>query len=636
MAVSEAIVQVIFQGRILETIKLNKNIATVGRLPDNDIVINNLGVSRRHCRIICDDSGGFYIEDLESANGTVVNGIRVARSPLYNGDEVQIGKHKLVFQITSKGVAGFFKADEDRGPDLWVGDRTVFTGMKKPGTPHPPKILPPQPVPSEKGEDTLPNFQAELEGKTFGIKIIFDGKVADIKGLGLEEVKIGRDPVNDIVINNLAVGLRHARIIHHDNQYVIEDLGSANGIRVNGVSVKRSPLYPGDEILVGKHTLVFNSSEQLLASIASADIETVSRPTELTTPEAVVTEVPGQAGSEPAPETGEKKSPREGKYAVRVELDGRSVADYALMKRVTCIGRLAENDIAVDNIGVSRLHAKIVIEDDDQVYIEDQDSANGILVNGLPLKRSPLYPGDVVQIVKHKLIFELAGKTQPERSAAGGKMTTEAWRMDSTFMVTDVDRKRLLKEWVERAEREKKEKAESADTQPAAISSVEPPAIESAPIMPESAENIPADNPASEPEIEATPALPSPAVSQPPPPEPPPKTAGLFYEPTPILGVTSAIAKLVLPDGSERRIDYDIFVIGKDERANVKIAGTFIKDRHAIIKREGGNIWSITDQGRLTRVKVNGKTVRSTILKPSDEISIGNLRCTFVVISNPS
>ena len=631
MAVSEAIVQVVFQGRILETVKLNKNVMSVGRLPDNDIVINNLGVSRRHCRIIRDDSGGFYIEDLESANGTIVNGIRLARSPLYNGDEVQIGKHKLVFQIASKGVAGFFKAEEDRAPDFWVGDRTVFTGLKKPGAQPQIKILPPQPGQSGKGEDTLPNFQAELEGKAFGVKITSDGKVVDVKGLGAEEVNIGRDPGNDIVIDNLAVSLRHARIIHHDKQYIIEDLGSANGIRVNGVSVKRSPLYPGDEILVGKHILVFNSSEQLLTGITPAGIEPVPRQAGVAAPASAVTEAPGQASPVAVPETGEKKSPREGKYAVRVELDGRTVANYALTKRVTCIGRLAENDIAIDNVGISRLHAKIVIEDDDQVYIEDQDSANGILVNGLPLKRSPLYPGDAVQIVKHKLVFELAGKTRPERAAAGGRMTTEAWRMDSTFMVTDEDRKRLQKEWAERAEREKKEKVVSIETKPAAKSLIEPPAVVSAPVQPESSGNIPADKPASVPEIEASPALSSPAVSQ-----PPPKPAGLFYEPTPILGVTSAIAKLVFPDGSERRIDYDIFVIGKDERANLKIAGTFIKDRHAIIKREGGNIWSITDQGRLTRVKVNGKTIRSTILKPNDEISIGDLRCTFVVISNPA
>ena len=134
---AEPIIQLIFQDRILETIKLTKDVTTVGRMPDNDIVINNLGVSRHHCRILKEEADSYIVEDLNSANGIKINGVQLIKSPLQNGDEITVGKHKLIFQIAGRGVAGFFKSDEDKGANLWSGDRTIFT----PGKSQPQNIL---------------------------------------------------------------------------------------------------------------------------------------------------------------------------------------------------------------------------------------------------------------------------------------------------------------------------------------------------------------------------------------------------------------------------------------------------------------------------------------------------------------
>lgn len=70
----------------------------IGRLPDNDVVIDSQNISRNHCTIARGADGGWVVEDLRSNNGTFVNGARIARSPVKNGDVVLIGKFQVSFQ----------------------------------------------------------------------------------------------------------------------------------------------------------------------------------------------------------------------------------------------------------------------------------------------------------------------------------------------------------------------------------------------------------------------------------------------------------------------------------------------------------------------------------------------------------
>lgn len=76
--------------------RLVKEVTSVGRDPTADIVIDNLGISRFHCRYVNRDNV-FSVEDMESSNGTFVNGKRVVSHNLNEGDEVVIGKYRMVF-----------------------------------------------------------------------------------------------------------------------------------------------------------------------------------------------------------------------------------------------------------------------------------------------------------------------------------------------------------------------------------------------------------------------------------------------------------------------------------------------------------------------------------------------------------
>ncbi len=81
---------------VLGEYTLDKERITIGRKPDNDIQIDNLAVSGQHAAIITilNDS---FLEDLDSTNGTFVNGKLIKKHALKNGDVISIGKHELKY-----------------------------------------------------------------------------------------------------------------------------------------------------------------------------------------------------------------------------------------------------------------------------------------------------------------------------------------------------------------------------------------------------------------------------------------------------------------------------------------------------------------------------------------------------------
>ena len=71
--------------------------ATIGRLPDNTVMIDNPAISGHHARI-SHDGDRFIVEDLKSKNGTFVNDkLVLTRRTLQTGDVVLVGKHQIVF-----------------------------------------------------------------------------------------------------------------------------------------------------------------------------------------------------------------------------------------------------------------------------------------------------------------------------------------------------------------------------------------------------------------------------------------------------------------------------------------------------------------------------------------------------------
>ena len=77
------------------TYLLDSDVVRAGRHPDNEIFLDDVTVSRRHAEF--QRGEGYQVRDVGSLNGTYVNGKLVESAPLHHGDEVQVGKFKLVF-----------------------------------------------------------------------------------------------------------------------------------------------------------------------------------------------------------------------------------------------------------------------------------------------------------------------------------------------------------------------------------------------------------------------------------------------------------------------------------------------------------------------------------------------------------
>jgi pSer/pThr/pTyr-binding forkhead associated (FHA) protein len=70
---------------------IRTEVLLIGRSPDNDIVVLDLGVSKRHAELRRSPSGRLSIIDLNSHRGTFVNGVRISRQELKDGDVITIG-----------------------------------------------------------------------------------------------------------------------------------------------------------------------------------------------------------------------------------------------------------------------------------------------------------------------------------------------------------------------------------------------------------------------------------------------------------------------------------------------------------------------------------------------------------------
>ncbi len=108
-----------FHGKVVREYPLEDAQVWIGRKAANLVVIDNAAVSGEHARIVSED-GGYWIEDLASTNGTFLNGARITRERLYDGDGIQVGKHVLRYQDETRTrpdpAGGTASTTEGTGP----------------------------------------------------------------------------------------------------------------------------------------------------------------------------------------------------------------------------------------------------------------------------------------------------------------------------------------------------------------------------------------------------------------------------------------------------------------------------------------------------------------------------------------
>lgn len=103
-------------GVVIKEVQLTKDRTTLGRRPYNDVVIDNLAVSGEHA-VLQMTGADVHIEDLNSTNGTYINGKAIKKQLLKHNDTIEVGKHKIKF-LNELAGAGFEKTQVFRAPHV--------------------------------------------------------------------------------------------------------------------------------------------------------------------------------------------------------------------------------------------------------------------------------------------------------------------------------------------------------------------------------------------------------------------------------------------------------------------------------------------------------------------------------------
>jgi len=142
-----------------------------------------------------------------------------------------------------------------------------------------------------------------------------------------------------------------------------------------------------------------------------------------------------------------------------VFLRSREIERVAIMLAQTTIGRDESADVTIDNLGVSRIHASVVLEDG-HFHVRDAESENGITLNGTKVQSAQLKDGDVIGINKYKIHFSEQGGVPIDMLMPATRQVGDGGRNVVATMTVDAEAAKRIQEHFIRqkrgAEEEKK------------------------------------------------------------------------------------------------------------------------------------------------------------------------------------
>jgi len=227
--------------RPVKRIELNREVTRLGRDPEAEVVIDAAAavVSRRHAEIK-KTGDQFFISDLKSFNGTLVDGKRITETvALFDGDEIQLGVGGPLLRMIdpahpagAKKSAGVPSASQAAIPSAFgqiaaIASRQtiVSTGSGSLQSTTPPGSAQPQLL----------------------ARLSFDTR---------PQLSVGRAPDNDLRLDGLQISNHHARFARTNGSVTVEDAGSTNGVYVNGDRISgRRPVQLADIIQIGPFVL---------------------------------------------------------------------------------------------------------------------------------------------------------------------------------------------------------------------------------------------------------------------------------------------------------------------------------------------------------------------------------------------
>ena len=223
-----------FEDKVIERVVAEKQRITIGRTTDNDIVLDNRGVSRRHAMIEVGPNGQAVIIDNESLNGTFVNQRKVSEEMLKDQDVISIGKYHLEYVEANSGAAD----QKPRG----ALDGTMILETKK----HK-KLM----------EMDKRDRQRVANAGGGPVLVAEENAKAPEYHLGHDVVTFGRSNFVNIPVKGFWVKDIQAKLVPEGDRWELVNVGRAGKTKVNGEPVNRSLLRNGDLVQVGRTVFRF-------------------------------------------------------------------------------------------------------------------------------------------------------------------------------------------------------------------------------------------------------------------------------------------------------------------------------------------------------------------------------------------
>jgi len=218
-----------YEDKIIERVVTEKKRVSIGRTQDNDIVLDNRGVSRKHAQIEFNPNGTVIIDN-ESLNGTFVNNRRITEEFLKDNDQITIGKFNLIYHLSLT-----------RDPQISDLDGTMVLQTRK-----------------QKELLSKDRRGSEITQKV-GCSVLLGEHYVDKKEYPLDkEVNIiGKGNFVNIRARSFFLPKLQAKIIKEKDEHLLVSLGRKGMTRVNGEEIQRHQLKNDDLIQIGKSVFRF-------------------------------------------------------------------------------------------------------------------------------------------------------------------------------------------------------------------------------------------------------------------------------------------------------------------------------------------------------------------------------------------
>jgi pSer/pThr/pTyr-binding forkhead associated (FHA) protein len=218
-----------YEDKVIEKFITEKKRVTIGRTPDNDIILDNRGVSRRHAQIEFGENQAVIIDN-ESLNGTFVNSSRVSEEVLKNSDTITIGKYTMIYHVNAEKTLSPFEAD---------GTMVLQTKKQR-------ELL----AKDERNRQLLADVGSSILLGENGVDF-------DQYAISRNVITIGKSSLANVKAKGMFLSGIQAKIVLEEDGYWIVNLGKKGKTKINGEEIDRYMLRNDDIIQIGKSVYRF-------------------------------------------------------------------------------------------------------------------------------------------------------------------------------------------------------------------------------------------------------------------------------------------------------------------------------------------------------------------------------------------